>query len=47
MDRDKRAIPVLIIMKGVEHMIGELMLLELFSQVQSKISSDFDEVQYV
>ena len=31
-DRDQRAIPVLSIMKGVEHMIGELMLLELLDR---------------
>ena len=37
---------MLTIMEAVEHMIGELILLELFSLVQSKISSDFHDMQF-
>ena len=35
---------VSIIMESVEHMIGELTLVELFSQMPLKRSSDFDGV---
>ena len=42
----KCAFPMLTIMEAVEHMNDELMLLEVFSQVQSKISSDFHDMQF-
>ena len=40
------AFPVLVVMESVEHMIGELMLIELSNQIQSKRASDLDDVQY-
>ena len=40
------AFPVLVVMESVEHMIGELMLIELSNQIRSKRASDLDDVQY-